>query len=147
MTKGKRITVANYLDQQIAISGVSQKDIAAAIGYSNPNVITMFKQGRTKLPIPKVGPIATILGIDPVHLLRMVMNEYMPDTYAAIEKLIGKSLVTEGESKALQIIREASNGHDIKLERNDHKTKLASVVSEIVSEENPTTIRAAVKKK
>ena len=97
MSKQNRITVASYLEIQIAVSEISQKDIATAIGYDKPNVITMIKQGKTKLPLNKVGPLAKVLGIDPVHLLRLAMSEYHPDTWLAINHIIGRWLVTDGE--------------------------------------------------
>src|SRR5262245_9342616 len=112
---GKRVTVAAYLDAQIAMSDKSQRQIADEVGYDRPNVITMIKQGRTKLPINKVGPFAKALGVDPVHLLRITMSEYMPDTWATIEKLIGHNLVTANELRIIEVIREASGGLDVEL--------------------------------
>ena len=47
MVKQKKISVAAYINMQIAVSGVQQTEIAAALGYSKPNVITMIKQGKT----------------------------------------------------------------------------------------------------
>lgn len=147
MTKGKITSVADYIDRQIDISGVPQKEIAAALGYSNANVITMFKQGRTKLPITKVGPLAKVLGVDTVHLLRIVMNEYMPETYAALEEMIGQSLVTEGEMQVIRIIRENAGDKELALTRAEHRNMLAKVIRDIANEENPTTVRAPAAKK
>ena len=65
--KKLKISVAEYLTQQIAVSGVSQKNLADQLGYDKPNIITMFKQGKTKVPLNKIAPIAKILGIDRVN--------------------------------------------------------------------------------
>jgi hypothetical protein len=142
MKKGSKTSVAHYIEQQIAISGISQKEMAGAMGYENPNVITMFKQGRTKLPITKVGPCAKALKVDPVHLLRLVLSEYMPDTYSAIEELIGKTLISDSDQKLLKLVHEATGSYDLTLNSAEHRAKLTKVIREIVSEENPTTIRA-----
>lgn len=113
MSKAKRISVAEYLTQQINICGKSQREIADDVGYEKPNVITMFKQGKTKLPINKVGAFAKSLGIDPLHLLRIAMSEYSRDTWEVIEDLIGKSLVTQEELAILEVIRSVSEGQPI----------------------------------
>lgn len=100
MTTFKKLTVAEYLTRKIDESGKTQKDIATEIGYDNPNIITMFKQGHTKLPLTTVGPFAEALDIDPAHLLRLVMAEYYPDTYRAVEGCLGTMILT-GNERAL----------------------------------------------
>ena len=102
-----------YLEQQIAISGKAQKDIAFDIGYQ-PNVITMLKQGRTKVPVTKIEALAKSLGIDSTNLLRMAMKEYQPDTWSAIESIVGFA-VSENEKEVIEIFRTSSNDSDPKL--------------------------------
>jgi predicted XRE-type DNA-binding protein len=109
----KKVTVAQYIEQMVALSDKSQKEIAEAMGYDKPNIITMFKQGSTKLPINKVAPFAKAVGADPVHLLRLVMQEYMPETWESLQGIIGQSLVTESELKAVKAIRKTLGGVDL----------------------------------
>ena len=99
----KPLSVAEYLAQQIVLSGKSQKDIAREVGYEKPNVITMMKQGATKIPIVKVGPLARALDVDPAYFLRLVLSEYMPETWAAIEETLDGTILTRNE---LLLIRE-----------------------------------------
>lgn len=114
-TKGRAsVSVAEYLSQQIHLSGVPQKEIASRMGYPNSNIITMFKQGTTKLPINRVKEMAEILGIDKVYLLKLVMGEYAPETLAALEELIGgENFTTQSERNVLNIMRSMSDGLDI----------------------------------
>ena len=84
MTKTK-MTVAQFLTMKIDESGKTQREIATEVGYDAANVITMFKQGSTKLPLNTVGPIARALDVDPVFLLRLAFNEYFPETFEAVE--------------------------------------------------------------
>ena len=107
-----KMTVAQYLNTKINESGKTQKEIATEIGYDSPNVITMFKQGLTKLPMNTIGPIARALEVDPVYLLRLAFNEYMPETFDAIEHALGTTLVTENERKLLQQFRQSTNNSD-----------------------------------
>lgn len=108
-----KLTVARFLETKFASTEIRQNRIAKQIGYDNPNVLTMFKQGKTKLPLNKVGPLAKALQTDPVHLLRLVMGEYMPDTWESLQEVVGTSLVTKKELELLQAVRHATGGHDL----------------------------------
>ena len=123
-TKQKLPKVAEYLDAQINLSGLKQKDIATALGYTKPNIVTMFKQGLTKLPIEKVGPFANVLGVDPVHLLRIVMNDYMPDTYNAVVKMLGQEPITEHELAIVTAIRALTGGKNLEMRSEKSKQQL-----------------------
>lgn len=102
------VTVAAYIDQQLALSEKSQKAIAAAIGYTNPNVLTMIKHGNTKLPLNKVGLLARELGVDPKHLLQLTLREYMPDLWDVLESILGEgALVSQEELAVVNFVREA----------------------------------------
>lgn len=131
MKNKKSLSVAAYIQLQIAVSGVAQKDIAEALGYDNPNVITMFKQGKTKLPLNKVGQLAKVLGVDPVHLLRLVMNEYCPDTWQAIQHLVGNSLITANEMTLVEIVRKTCGAVDLELKDKAERATFAAVVEDI----------------
>lgn len=76
--------VAKFVSEKIQMIGKSQKDIAEQAGFDKPNMITMIKQGRTKLPIAKIGPLAIALETDPVHLLKLCLSTYHPETWKAI---------------------------------------------------------------
>jgi transcriptional regulator with XRE-family HTH domain len=115
----KRITVAKYLEQQIAMSEKSQKEIAEACGYDKPNIITMLKQGSTKLPINKVGPMAKALGVDPKHLLSLVLQEYMPETWESLQSIVGESLVSADELRLMKKIRKITAGIEIDPDADD----------------------------
>lgn len=114
MTKTK-MTVAQFLTRKIDESGKTQREIATEIGYDAANVITMFKQGSTKLPLNTVGPIARALDVDPVFLLRLAFNEYFPETFEAVEHALGSTIVTENERKLLDQFRRCTEGSDPEL--------------------------------
>lgn len=119
--KGNGISVATFLTNQIDMvvgSGEkTQKQIAAEVGYSKPNIITMFKQGLTNLPLNKVDAMAKAIHADPVFLLRLVLNEYMPDSYETINRILGETAVySEAEKQIIADIRKATNGDDVVIE-------------------------------
>jgi hypothetical protein len=99
---------AKYLAVQIENSGMTQRQIAEALEYPKPNIITMFKQGLTKVPIEKIPALAGVLGLDPRHLLIRAMREYMPKTLRTIEATLGHS-VSEREYEIVAFIREMTD--------------------------------------
>lgn len=121
VTKSNGITVAGFLSNQIDMvtgSGEkTQKQIAAEIGYNNPNIITMFKQGLTNLPLNKVDAMARAIHADPVFLLRLVLSEYMPDSYETIKRIVGETAVySQSEKQIIADIRNATEGADVVIE-------------------------------
>lgn len=105
--------VAKLIEELIENSGKKQKEISEELGYEKPNIITMFKQGQTRLPIPKVPLMAKALDVDPVYLLRVVMEEYEPETWAVIESLIGGAPSTS-EREVLATFRSICGKRDVK---------------------------------
>jgi transcriptional regulator with XRE-family HTH domain len=100
------VTVAEYLTEQIRLSGKTQHEIAQEAGFNKPNIISMFKKGETKLPLSKVGLMAKALGVDPVVLFRMVMNEYEPQTWQAIEEtVLHQPVLTANEIEIIELLR------------------------------------------
>lgn len=128
----KKMTVARYIDQQVTLCGRSQREIAEMCGWLNSNIITMLKRGQTKLPVAKVGVLAEALGVDPRVLLRLAMTEYMPDTWAVLEEIIGTaSTVTDDELAIIEFIREVGLGRTPRLDNNASRAELATVIRKL----------------
>lgn len=96
--------VAVFVSERIRITGKKQVEIAEEAGFDKPNVITMIKQGKTKLPLAKVGLMAKALEVDPIYLLKMCLEEYQPDTWKEISPYM-EDMVTADEMKILRAIR------------------------------------------
>ena len=125
-----KITVAGYITQQLSISPKTQVEVTEELGLDKPNIVTMFKQGRTKVPINRVPALANALGVDPVYLLSLTMNEYMPDAWQVIQKLLKNALITDNELAIINIIREGSAGMNLRPETAVEKEKLKNLVGE-----------------
>ena len=107
-----RTTVADFLADRLAESDKTQREIAEECGFEKPNIITMFKTGATKLPINRIGPLAKALNVDPAHLLRLVMTEYMPDTWEAIENVLQSTVLTANELELVRAYRAVTGDND-----------------------------------
>jgi transcriptional regulator with XRE-family HTH domain len=101
-----KTTVAKFLSEQIDLCPMSQREVAAAIGFDSPNIITMLKQGHTKVPLNRVGALAAVLGINPAHFMRMVLEEYIPETWDAVERALGCMILSDEEDRLIRVFRE-----------------------------------------
>lgn len=90
-----RCPVAQFIAHRIQVTGKAQKEIAREVGFDKPNMITLIKQGHTKLPLAKIGLMATALEADPVALLKLCLGTYYPETWEAIEPLFESALTSE----------------------------------------------------
>ncbi len=127
-SKLRSTTVAQFLTGAIRDSGKAQNDIAAECGWPKPNMVCMVKQGATRLPLDKVGTLAKSLEIDAVHLLRLTMQEYMPETFAAVEAAIGATILTEKERVLVETYRKFTAGTDANVVVTDAKDIIAVVM-------------------
>lgn len=135
-TKSK-VTVAEFIDTQVRLLeglGKPQFQIAAEAGFNKPNIITMLKQGTTKVPLAKVGPLAKALGVDPMHLFKLVMAEYEPETWAAIEGFMPEKMaLSKNEIEIVNTIRE-SNVPNPKLRSEGDKERLRNFIGTLDSD-------------
>lgn len=107
----ENITVAKFIGQHIEHSGRLQEEIANDCGFVNRNIISMIKNGVTKLPLAKVGVMAKALDVDPAYLLRLTMTEYMPEVWSVMESIFGRaSFVTVHELDLLELLRHRAHG-------------------------------------
>jgi transcriptional regulator with XRE-family HTH domain len=93
----------------------TQAEIAEEAGFINPNMVTMIKQGATKLPIARIPALAKALDCDPALLLRFALEQSEGSTAAsAIFEIIGQP-ITVHEMTWITEIREASGDTDPRL--------------------------------
>lgn len=123
------ITVAEYLTQQIGLCGKTQSEIAREAGFGKPNIITMLKQGQTKLPIAKVGPMAAALGVDPLYLFKLTMQEYEPETWQILqESVLKQPAITQNEMEIIEVIRQG-NVINPKIRTEEDKHRILDAVA------------------
>ena len=93
----------------------SQAEIASEAGYVNQNMITMIKQGSSKVALDRVPALASALECDPAYLMRLALEQAIGGTAAgAVVEGFGEP-VTANERGWLQEIRQASGNNDPRL--------------------------------
>ena len=94
-----KLTAAEYLAQAIAVSGKTQKEVARLAGYDKPNVLSMMKNGNTKIPVDRVPALARACGTDPKVMLRIVMQEYHPTLWEVLTQTLGDQILLSSEEE------------------------------------------------
>lgn len=93
----------------------TQKVIAHEAGFVNPNLISMIKNGATKIPLDRVPALARALETDPAYLMRISLEQAIgPTASVAVLEVFGTS-TTVNERAWLDEIRDASDQTDPKL--------------------------------
>lgn len=116
--------------------GVTNRDLQAALGYTNPNVIAMMRTGTMRLPPAKAVIAAKVLEVDPAFLLGKAIAESDPELWKTISETLGQQMVTHHEHAVIQYLRKALKGHDVNLLASASFTQiLAPVLADIFKHE------------
>lgn len=101
----KTTTVANFINESIRKSGKTHRQITGIVGFLGLDMIPRIAKGTERVPLHKVGPIADALGVDPLYLFSLVMQEYYPETYDSLSRVLKGLELTEDELKFLRTLR------------------------------------------
>jgi transcriptional regulator with XRE-family HTH domain len=122
-------TVAEFIADRLATIDKTQREVSEACGFETPNIITLFKQGRTKVPLDRIGPLAKALDVDPAHLLRLAMQEYMPETWGSIEEILHSTILSANELELIRKFRQVTGDCDAQAMVVDRDAVLAIVLA------------------
>lgn len=100
------------------LTDMTNEEIAESMGYSRPNIISMWRTGRTKIPLDRLVDLSKILNVDLVILLPLWLEQYIDaEGYGEIKKAQSR-LVSEEEGKIIQILRDGMDNLDYHLNSN-----------------------------
>lgn len=103
--KGKVPQFVKLIDRLITDSDLNQREIAELMGLEKPNIITMYKQGSTRVPLMRVGALARALNYDPAALINLWLKDYEPEMKKSLDEHLGMVL-TANERKWMEAMRE-----------------------------------------
>ncbi|MDY7537521.1 helix-turn-helix transcriptional regulator [Undibacterium sp. RTI2.2] len=116
------LTVAEFISNRIEISGKTQKQIASEVGFPKPNMITMIKQGASKLPLDKIALMAKALNVEKLYLYRLVMQEYEPGTWNTIQNdILSQPVLTKYELDLVALVRDLNIQETRLVDKEDHE--------------------------
>lgn len=119
---GESHALADWLNKKIdRLTELTDEQIATKLGYSRPNIISMWRTGRTKIPLNKLKPLSDVLGVDFITLLPLWLEQYMDrGDHRHVVQAAGR-LVTEQEAVFLAKVREATQGRPFRLRKGAEK--------------------------
>jgi len=90
----------------------SQQEIARAAGFKSPNMLSMVKDGKAKLPLERVIALAKALECDPRHLMRLALEQNL--TQPVLDEIFASSggLSTANEQAIVKEIRRLAGNSD-----------------------------------
>ncbi|RVT82458.1 helix-turn-helix domain-containing protein [Inhella crocodyli] len=99
--------------RMLDLPGLTNAEIARALGLPRPNVVAMILRGRMKLPLTRLPALARVLEVDPVWLLRVTLDEYTPALWQVIEVVVGADALLSARERALiEFVRTHAGGAD-----------------------------------
>ncbi|WP_431064792.1 XRE family transcriptional regulator [Methylotuvimicrobium sp.] len=122
-----KLEVADFLEKVINQSTYSQKEIADMAGFNSPNIITMLKQGLTKVPVERIPALARVLDIDRVEFFELVMKSYRPKEYAVIVEIFGDP-ISDAERRIIRLLREVIPDGQLVNNTNHYRNKIRAAL-------------------
>lgn len=99
-------TVAEILNDALeANPQIKQTQVAEAVNLPRPNVIYMFKTGKSKIPLDKAGRIASAVGLNAREFWFKCLKEYQPEVYAELERVNKQPTLTATEISFIKASR------------------------------------------
>lgn len=128
---------ADFLSRYINRSRMTQSEIALACGFKRQNIISMLKNGTTKVPIERVPALSRALNIDPRAFLSIAMEEYYPKMWEAIREIFGQGIaVTEDEIHILNSLRKSAGGTgNVKIVTEKQREALAALAASLATDQ------------
>lgn len=124
MNTGDTYELAEYLRYNMnERSGMTNQQISEYLGYKKPNIIAMWKLGKTRIPLERLIDLAKLIKVDPERLLGLWFEQYVSmhysgDTEAArerkskVKEIAGyfKRVVSKEEMRVVSALREFTDG-------------------------------------
>jgi transcriptional regulator with XRE-family HTH domain len=104
--------VAQFVGEQLGKSKRTVDEVAAQVGMS-AKVLTMIASGKLKLAINQADALAKALGVDTTYVLRLVLEDSLPDAWSVIQDRLTELAITEFEQQIVDAYRRLSQGRDI----------------------------------
>lgn len=129
-------TMSKWLRFAIRTTGIVQADLARRMNVSSNN-LSMWINGRQKMPAKHFMKLAKIFNVDPLYLRNIVNYDYFRDEecFKFDEQIRQLGTLTVNELEFIKLIRK--HGGNPKLETNDQK-KMFDLFLKTLEPDTPT---------
>jgi len=115
MSENGSSVVAAYIAAAIEKSSKTQLEISAEAGFPRSSVLSMIKQGQTKMPLARIPQMARALDVDEVEFFRLAMSEYMPDLLRICDAMYARDALSEAERLLLKEVRQCAKEQPLQI--------------------------------
>jgi transcriptional regulator with XRE-family HTH domain len=116
---GSGYSLAEFLNANWHLVGRTNAEVAKEMGFSAPNVVSLWRTGKSRVPIERLPQLAELLRIDLAALFPLWAEQYLPTSarkegwgeaaYRALKSIIER-IADEGEMRILKAIRKGLAG-------------------------------------
>ena len=107
--------LSEFIDARWGATGLTNDEAASKFGFLASNVVSMWRVGRTAVPLARLPMIADLLGVDLVMLFALwlkqarLRNDGVP---ATLIEVLERRLVTANEAEVIRTLRHATRNAD-----------------------------------
>ena len=125
---GETFALAEWFNKNVDhLTDLTNEELAAKLGYTRPNIISMWRTGRTKIPLDRLAPLCDALNVDLSYLLPLWIEQYGgAEANARVLKVL-RNTVSESEMALVETARQITAGRNFTLKPNALE-KLGEVV-------------------
>jgi hypothetical protein len=107
--------LSEFIDARWGATGLTNDEAASKFGFLASNVVSMWRVGRTAVPLARLPMIADLLGVDLVMLFALwlkqarLRNDGVP---ATLIEVLERRLVSANEAEVIKTLRHATKNAD-----------------------------------
>lgn len=118
----KTQSINRWFDENLdRLTDMTAEQLAEELGYSRPNIISMWRTGRTRIPLEKLADLSLLLGVDLTTLLPLWLEQYAEGETATQIKAAASRMVSDDEYRFLLRLRSVTAHRRFKLQRGAEK--------------------------
>ena len=125
---GETFALAEWFNKNVDhLTDLTNEELAAKLGYTRPNIISMWRTGRTKIPLDRLAPLCDLLKVDLAYLLPLWIEQYGgAEANARVLKVL-RNTVSDSEMALVETVRQVTAGRDFTL-KADALEKLGDAI-------------------
>jgi len=70
------MTLSTYIRQAREAKPMTQLELAKKLGYDSSMFVCLMEAGKSKIPLPVLGKLIVILGLDEKSIVKQLKDEY-----------------------------------------------------------------------
>jgi len=110
--------LSKFIDANWDSLGLTNDAAASILGLKTPNIISMWRTGRTAVALARITEIGDMLKVDIMQMLTLWMKQQRlrdADVPASLVEMVERRLITKNEAEVIAVMRHATKHADPKI--------------------------------